>query len=73
VTKMSCRELQTVRINVAIELCIRFPDLYRKVVTRASVFKNEREYFASQMLAELMRLEPSIKYILSFYHERGEC
>jgi len=72
-SELKRRELQTVRINVAIELCIRFPDLYRKVVTRASVFKDETEYCASKILAELMRLEPSIRYILSFYHERGEC
>jgi hypothetical protein len=64
------RELQAVRIEVAVNICVSFPELYPKLMSKNPVFIADKEYVAACVLKEMMRLEPCIKNILSFYYKR---
>lgn len=64
------RELKAVRIEVAIEMCIRSPSLYQNTLEQMKHFNLSRETVAVKILRELMRLEPSIGHILEFYYKR---
>jgi hypothetical protein len=66
------RELQAVRIEVAINLCIKYPNLGQVVSWKYYVPRSEDERLAKLLLINLMNLEPCIKKILSFYYKRGQ-
>jgi hypothetical protein len=64
------RELQAVRIEVAMNLCITYPTIYDMIKTHKFVFKSDKERVACELLMYMMRYEPCIKNILSFYYKR---
>jgi len=64
------RELRAVRIEVAITMCIQNPSLYANLLEQEKHFNPTRETLHVKILRELMRLEPCIKNILSFYYKR---
>jgi len=64
------RELQAVRIKIAVNICVQYPNLYPKLMSKNPVFIADKEYVAARVLKEMMRLEPCIKNILSFYYKR---
>jgi len=64
------RELQAVRIEVAINICIKYPTLYNRMKDKNIVYKSEEEMVACKVLDSLMCLEPCIRNILSFYYKR---
>jgi len=64
------RELQAVRIEVAINICIKYPTLYNKIQSGNLIYKSNDEMVACHVLLEMLRLEPCIKNILSFYYKR---
>ena len=64
------RELQAVRIEVALKMCIEQPSLFWKAQTKFPVYSDIKERLKIDILRELMRQEPCIKNILSFYYKR---
>ena len=68
--ELSTEKLKAIRINVAIQMCIRSPSLYQNTIDQRKHFNLSRETVAVKVLRELMRLEPSIGHILEFYHKR---
>jgi len=64
------RELQAVRIEIAVQICIQHPNLYPKLMSKNPVFIADKEYVAACVLKEMMRLEPCIKHILDFHYKR---
>ena len=64
------RELQAVRIEVAIDICIKFPNLYNKIYGKSKAPISDYETYAADILVGLCELEPCIKKILSFYYKR---
>jgi len=64
------RELQAVRIEVAISICIKFPNLYNKIYGKSKAPISDYESFAADILVGLCELEPSIKHKLDFYLKR---
>ena len=64
------RELQAVRIEIAVNICLSFPSLYPKLMSRTPVFISQKERCAADVLREMMRQEPCIKHILDFHYKR---
>ena len=64
------RELQAVRIEVAVQICIKFPSLYPKIYGKSRTPITDYESAAADILVGLIKLEPSIKHILDFYYKR---
>jgi hypothetical protein len=64
------RELQAARIEIAIQICLSFPQLYPKCMGMKKGYMSDKEYVAACVLGELMKLEPSIKHILDFHYKR---
>jgi len=64
------RELQAVRIEVAISICIKFPNLYNKIYGKSKAPISDYESYAADILVGLIETEPCIKNILSFYYKR---
>jgi len=65
------RELQAVRIEIAISICIKFPNLYNKIYGKSKAPITDYESYAADILVGLCESEPCIKKILSFYYKRG--
>ena len=68
--ELSKEQLKAVRIEMAVQLCISRPALYRKVTSVCPVWNNKSERLAGRILKGLMCLEPSIGHILKFYYKR---
>jgi hypothetical protein len=66
------RNLQAVRIEIAVQICQSFPALYSKVNSLQPHFISDKERCAAETLIKLMSLEPSIRHILDFYYKRME-
>jgi hypothetical protein len=64
------RELQAVRIEVAVNICITYPALYKKIFSKTPLWNNEKEKCAGEVLKAMLKAEPCIKNILSFYYKR---
>lgn len=64
------RELQAVRIEIAVNLCMSYPRIYQMIKTHQFYFKSDKERVACEVLMALMRYEPCIKHILDFYYKR---
>ena len=64
------RELQALRIETAIQICIKFPSLYNKIYGKSRAPISDYESLAADILVGLCELEPCIKNILSFYYKR---
>ena len=64
------RNLQAARIEIAVQICIRYPNIYNMIKTHEFVFKSDKERVACEVLMSLMRYEPCIKHILDFYYKR---
>jgi len=64
------RELRAVRIEVAISICIKFPNLYNKIYGKSKAPISDYESYAADILVGLCESEPCIKNILSFYYKR---
>jgi uncharacterized Rmd1/YagE family protein len=64
------RELRAVRIEVALKMCIDQPSLFWKAQTKFPVYSDVKEKLKIEVLRGLMRQEPCIKNILSFYYKR---
>lgn len=64
------RELQAVRTEVAVKICVSYPSLYRKIFSKTPIYSNEKERCAADVLKAMLRLEPSVKHILDFHYKR---
>jgi hypothetical protein len=64
------RELQAVRIELAVQICLSYPTLYPRMKSRNLVYKSDKEMVACKVLDNLIHLEPSIKHILDFHYKR---
>lgn len=64
------RELQAVRIEIAVNICMKFPNLYPKIFGKSKVPITDYESAAAEILAMLCELEPCIKHILDFHYKR---
>lgn len=68
--QMSSHDLRAVRIEVAINVCLRFPSLYNKIYGKSKAPITDYESGAADILVGLCKLEPCVKYILDFYYKR---
>jgi len=63
-------EMTRLRQKVAVDVCISHPKVFDAVLITAPTYlePKERDYYV--VVDALMKLEPSIKHILSYYHKR---
>lgn len=66
------QDLQAARIDIAVQICLSFPQLYPKLKSKKPLFISQKERCAADVLGEMLRQEPSIRHILDFYYKR-EC
>lgn len=60
-------ELRYVRVRTAVSICVKFPNLYKKLFSEKGYVMNETETLAANVLRELCNLEPRVKTILGYY------
>jgi len=61
------REVKAVRIEIAIDICTTFPNLFNKIYGKSRAQITDYESSAAEVLAGLCELEPCVKEILKFY------
>jgi hypothetical protein len=66
------RCLKAARIEVAINICLRFPTLYPRMLRNETVLRDDAEHIAENVLLGLLKLEPCVKHILDFYYRREQ-
>jgi len=64
------REMTATRLEVAIGICLRFPTLFNKVMSKQQINITEEEYPAAKILVDLLNLEPVVRHVLTFYYKR---
>jgi len=64
------RQLQAIRIEAAVNICIQHPNLYPTIRDRKYIYNDAKERICAELLMVLMKQEPCIKKILSFYYKR---
>jgi hypothetical protein len=64
---LSMRELRQVRTLIAVEICVKYPRLYKKLTSDKGYVMGEKEGTAAEVLKGLMESDPIIKRYLSVY------
>jgi hypothetical protein len=59
--------LRAIRLQVAYAICAKHPNVYLKLTRNHGYIMTENEKIASDVLTELIKLEPSFKAILEIY------
>ena len=65
---VSDREMLAIRMEIAVWICTKFPDLYNKSWGQDHNTITEEEATAYNILFELMKLEPVIRKVLELYY-----
>lgn len=63
-------ELRTIRIEIAVGICVKFPNLYPKIFGQSRAPISDYESSVAEILAMLVKCEPCLKKILDFYYKR---
>ena len=66
---LSDREMLAIRMEVAVGICTKFPDLYPKYMGKMEGDVTPDEEIAGCVLLELMELEPVICKVLELYYK----
>jgi len=64
------RELQAVRIDIAIRICIEHPQVLEALMSDKPKYLEPKDAVALSLVRIMMKAEPCIKNILSFYYKR---
>ena len=67
------RKMTATRLEIAVEICLRFPTLYNKVMSKQQINITKEEYPAAKILVDLLNIEPTVRHILAFYYKRELC
>jgi hypothetical protein len=62
--------LRKIRLEIAVKICMTYPDLYRKIVSHSDIFKDDKEREAYRVLEELLKCDATLKYTISYYYKR---
>lgn len=63
--------LRNTRIQIAVGICIKYPNLYLKMLSTKTVMFNGDENTAFETLRNLIDLEPIIKVLLDTYYKKA--
>jgi len=66
--RISDREMLAVRMEVAVGICTKFPNLGPKFFSTTLITITSKEVIAANTLKELLRMEPVIYNVLKAYY-----
>lgn len=69
-TGLNRHELSLCRLEVAVDICIRYPAIYRRITEHTPIYRNFRELLAAQLLRGLMNIEPAVRHTIEYYYKR---
>ena len=64
------RELQAMRIDIALKICINHPQVLEALMSDKPKYLDSKDTVAFSLVKIMMKAEPCIKNILSFYYKR---
>jgi hypothetical protein len=64
------RELQAMRIDIALNICINHPQVLEALMGDKPKYLDVKDAVALSLVRIMMKAEPCIKNILSFYYKR---
>ena len=67
-TKLTPSELRQIRLEFAVLICKKYPNLYKKLFNDKRYVMGENEAIVSKVLAALCETEPFIKIVLDNYY-----
>ncbi len=66
---MTDKEMRSARLEIAVQLCHKYPSLFKKLYGNAGYVMAEKEAIASEVLKGLCEADPMIKTVLSQYYK----
>jgi hypothetical protein len=66
---ISDKEMRSARLEIAVQICYKYPTLFKKLYGNTGYVMAEKEAIASEVLKGLCEADPIIKTISSQYYK----